>query len=236
LLGLLLLPTTPSHAARLDIQPLASTSQGFPLLEFELLEAFEGIYAEAMNSGLPTTLTYTIEVWRQRGGWWDKLEDAYEREFRLFRDLLNEQYVIATPSETRRVSTLDSLAISVCRFRLGTDNGPLYLARELFAPEKRYYVVVVATLAPLTVEDLAELDDWVRGSIRGGRDDSGGISGLSRTMGGMLMSLTGFGDQRVKSRTDYFRLSDIRPTPLPPPRPDAPAPHQLAVPDSGSGP
>lgn len=223
-----------SEAAQLEIHPISTTSQGFPMLEFELEAPFEGVYEEAVRSGLPTTLSFTIEVWRQRGGWWDKLEEAYEFEFRLFRDLLNEQYVVVTTAETRQFATLDSLAYSVSRFELGTANGPLYLPRELFAPNKRYYVVIVATLAPLTLEDLNEIDQWVRGSIRGGSDDSGGISGLSRTMGGMLMSLTGFGDQRVKSRTDYFRLSDIRPRQLPSRSPPLPPSH-VATPDSGSG-
>jgi len=234
-LAVMLLCVTPTLAARLVIEPVASTSQGFPVVEFELLEPFEGIYEEAMNSGLPTTLTYTIEVWRQRGGWWDKLEETYEREFRLFRDLLNDAYVVVTPSETRRYSTLDSLASSVATFQRGSRNGPLYLARELFTLERQYYVVIIATLAPLTVEDLNELDAWVRGSLRGGREDSGGISGLSRTMGGILMSMTGFGDQRVKTRTGSFRLVDIRRAPLPRPREPTPAPARLAAPDSGSG-
>jgi hypothetical protein len=239
--GIVLLHVAPSFAARLEIQPVASTSQGFPFVEFELLEPFEGVYADAMQSGLPTTLTFTIELWRQRGGWWDKLENAYEREFRLFRDLLSDQYVVLTPNETRRFSTLDSLSTSVCRFRRGVDNGPLYLERERIVANSRYYVVVVATLAPLTVEDLKELDAWVRSSLRGGPDDSGGISGLSRTMGGMLMSMTGFGDQRVKGRTTYFRLQDIRQAPIPPkhqrpPSPTPTPPTGVAAPDSGSGP
>ncbi len=230
----LLFAATPGSAAEIDIDPVASTSQGFPVVTFELLQPFEGVYEDALNSGLPTTLTYTIEVWRQRAGWWDKLEDAQEREFRLFRDLLNDQFVVVTSNETRQFSTLDSLSASVSRFDLGSDNGPLYLPRNLFAPTSQYYVVIVATLAPLTVEDLNELDAWIRGSLRGGGDESGGISGLTRTMGGMLMSMTGFGDQRVKARTAYFRLAEIRPSPLPP-RPPVPTPQRLAAPDSGSG-
>ncbi len=234
-LGLLLACVLPAFAARLVVEPVAATSQGFPVVEFELFEPFEGIYEEAMNSGLPTTLTFTIEVWRQRSGWWDKLEATREREFRLFRDLLNDVYVVVTPTETRRFSTLDSLATSVSTHRTGSRNGPQFLGRDLFRPGNRYYVVIVATLAPLTVEDLNELDAWVRGSLRGGREDSRGISGLSRTMGGILMSMTGFGDQRVKARTAYFRLDELPMAPRPPARAPASLPAQLAAPDSGSG-
>ncbi|UCE01637.1 MAG: DUF4390 domain-containing protein [Candidatus Latescibacterota bacterium] len=226
------------RAAEIRVDRIAATSQGFLYLEYELVTPFEGIYFEAIQSGLPTTLNYTIEVWRQRSGWWDKLEDTYEREFRLLHDVLNGEYLVNTSDETTSFSTLDSLTAAVCRFQRGSREGPEYFSPQLFSPDDRYYVVITATLAPLTVEDLNELDTWLRGTL-GGREDSGGISGLSRTIGGLLMSMTGFGDRRVKLRTRDFRPRDLEPEPRrlevpqrPQPAATTPAP-RLAVPDSG---
>ena len=79
------------------------------------------------------------------------------------------------------------------------------------------FVVVALTvkLAPLTVEDLNELDDWLQGTIRRRGDETrGGISGLSRTIGGMLMSMTGFGDKTVRAKTPKFRPEEIPQRPL----------------------
>jgi hypothetical protein len=231
--------TVGARAAEIRIDRIGATSQGFLYLEYELVAPFDGIYFEAIQSGLPTTLNYTIEVWRQRSGWWDKLEDTYEREYRLFHDVLHDEYLVASRDESQRYSSLDSLTAAVCRFHRRSRQGPEYFSRQLFSPDKRYYVVVTATLAPLTVEDLNELDDWLRGTLRGGGDDSGGISGLTRTVGGLLMSMTGFGDQRVKTRSHDFRPRDLFRGPGTPDEPKrqqpaatTPSP-RLAVPDSG---
>ena len=66
------------------------------------------------------------------------------------------------------------------------------------------------------VGDLNELDEWLKGTLRGrGSDtDSGLISGLSRTMGGLLLSLTGFGDRTVHVRSPRFRPAQIPLEPL----------------------
>ena len=223
-----------TQATELRIDRVAATSQGFLYVEYALLFPFEGIYLEALNSGLPTTLTYTVEVYRRRTGWWDRLEEAYEREFRLFRDLLNNVYYVRTPEETRRFAQYDSLVAAISRFQLGSQLGPQYFERHLFVPDKSYYVVITASIAPLTVEDLAELDDWLRGTLgRHGDEVGGGISGLSRTMGGLLMSMTGFGDKRVKGRTPDFRPREMLAVPRGPG--ERPEP-RLAAPDSARSP
>ncbi|MFQ5599105.1 MAG: DUF4390 domain-containing protein [Candidatus Krumholzibacteriia bacterium] len=215
LLGLCVGTTASTRATELRIEQVAATSQGFLYVEFELQEPFEGIYLEALQSGLPTTLDYTIEVWRDRSGWWDKLEDTYEREFRLFRDLLNDEYLVVTPEETQQFAALDSLVEAVCLFHRHSEQGPQYFRRALFAPGKRYYVVITAHLAPLSVEDLNELDDWLQGTIRRRGDQTrGGISALSRTMGGLLMSMTGFGDKKVRGRTPKFRPEEVLEQPI----------------------
>jgi len=218
-------------ATELRIDHVGATSQGYLYVEYECVSPFEGIYLEALNSGLPTTLTYTIEVYRQRTGWWDRLEEAYEHEFRLFRDLLNNVYFVVTPEEALRFAQYDSLVAAISRFQRGSARGPQYFQRHLFEPDQSYYVVITMSISPLTVEDLNELDAWLRGTLRGRSDEAGGgISGLSRTMGGLLMSMSGFGEKRVKGRTPDFRPRDIPRSPSPPRPPPEP---RLAAPDSG---
>lgn len=205
---LALLFSSTAEAARLRIDRVSSTSQGFLYVEFELEDPFEGLYLEAMRSGLPTTLNYTIEVWRQRTGWWDRLEATYERTFRIYHELLNDLYYVHTPDQTFRWTRLDSMTAAVCRFSRESQQGPQYFSKAIFRPDKQYYVVITATLAPLSVEDLNELDDWLRGTLAGRGDESGGISGITRTMGGLLMNMTGFGDKQIKSRTQPFLPSE----------------------------
>src|SRR5512145_671919 len=97
---------SPGHATRLRVDRVGATSQGFLYVEFELESPCEGMVEDAVRSGLPTTLNYTIEVWQHRNGWWDKLEGAYERRFRILRDLLNDLYYVVTPEQTARFTHL----------------------------------------------------------------------------------------------------------------------------------
>ncbi|HZL83759.1 MAG TPA: DUF4390 domain-containing protein [Candidatus Krumholzibacteria bacterium] len=227
------------HATRLRLDRVAATSQGFLYVEFELESPFEGMVEDAVRSGLPTTLNYTIEVWQHRNGWWDKLEGAYERRFRILRDLLNDLYYVVTPEQTSRFTHLDSLVAVVGKVARGSANEPAYFGRALFDDNRTYYVVVTARLAPLTVEDLNELDEWLRGTFTGRDDEAGGLSGLTRTMGGLLMSMTGFGDRQLKTRSQSFKPAEVPREPQPPPvapiRPAVPG-RARAAPDSNASP
>lgn len=228
-----------ASATELRFDRVAATSQGFVYVEFELVAPFEGTYDDALRSGLPATLSYTIQAWQKRSGWWDKLESTIELRFRFFRDPLNDLYHVFTPErETLRFTHLDSLTTFVSRIAREAPNNPPYFDRRLFQNGKTYYVVVTATLSPLTVDDLNELDTWLRGTLSGRDDGTGGITGFTRTMGGMLMSMTGFGDKQVKARSRAFDLASL---PREPPLPSLPATRpasepRMAGPDSSSGP
>lgn len=237
--ALLVIAASRAGAAEVVIERIDATSQGYLFVEFELVEPFDRLYLEALRSGLPTRLSYTFELWRQRTGWWDRLERTDEREFRLFRNLLSDEYYAVSPDRTHVVAGLDSLVAATTVFR--RDGLQRALTLPFPAPDlpenKDYYLVITVRLAPMSVEDLNELDEWLRGTFRG--DDSGGISGLTRTMGGMLMSLTGFGDRTVHSRTPNFKPVDIRTEPIRlheprPPQPSVPVLNTTS-PDDGGG-
>ena len=184
-------------AGRLVIEGLGVTSQGYIFVDYGFESPFEGRALEAIRSGLPSTLTFSIEIWRARPGWWDGLEAVRESQLRVLRDPLNDQYVAASPEEVRRFGHLDSLAASVC------------LHRRAYLPKldatKTYYVVVTSNLAPLSVEDLRELEEWLQGTIRAGdKANPSGVVGLSGTAVGMLLGFTGFGDETVRTRSENF--------------------------------
>lgn len=234
---LVALTAAAADATELRFERVAATSQGFVYVEFDFVAPFEGTYDEALRSGLPTTLSYTIQVWQRRSGWWDKLESTNDLLFRIFRDPLNDLYHVFTPErEDFRFTHLDSLTSFVSHIaRDAPHNSPPYFDRRLFRTGKTYYIVVTATLSPLTIEDLNELDTWLRGTLSPRGEGTGGITGFTRTMGGILMSMTGFGDKQVKARSRPFAIETLPREQPPPSAPSAPPPERrIAVPDSGN--
>jgi hypothetical protein len=90
---------------------------------------------------------------------------------------------------------LDSLAVAACTHR-----------RDYLRPvgvDRPYYVLVSFNLAPLSVQDLRELEGWLQGTIRTG-DNARGITGLSGTLVDLLLSATGFGDETSRGRAPTF--------------------------------
>jgi hypothetical protein len=78
----------------------------------------------------------------------------------------------------------------------------------------RYYVVVAATLKPLSVEDAAEVEDWLSGQVEQKRDEPFGIiAGLPRSLFDAVRNFAGFGDEHARSVTDDFALRDLFPAP-----------------------
>ena len=219
--------------AQLVLSPVGATSQGYLYVDYQLQRPFEGKFLDAIRSGLPSNLVYTFEVWRQRPGWWDALlkDQTVTLKLRLYRDLLNDQYVLVSREEVRRFASLDSLASAAC------------LQRQFLQPllpGRTYYVAVTATLAPLSVEDLQELEQWLQGSIRSGEGSATAVSGLSGTLVGLLLSETGFGDRTVNGRTATFHPEEVRRAP--PRGPEGivapgslPGSPPRATPDSGRG-
>lgn len=190
----------PAWATSVTIERIGATSQGFLYVDHTVEEPFTGKALDAIRSGLPSTITYTIEVFRQRAGWWDKLEEAREYQFRVLRDLLNDQYILASREDVRRFASLDSLAVAACSHRRD------YL-RPL-AVDNPYYVQVSFNLAPLSVDDLRELESWLQGTFRTG-ENTRGITGVSGTLVDLLLSATGFGDQTERGRAPTFIPRDV---------------------------
>jgi hypothetical protein len=216
-------PAGSAAAGRIVIERLGATSQGYPYIDYTFADPFTGKALDAIRSGLPSTLTFTLEVWRKRPGWWDGLEETRESRLRILRDLINQQYVVVTPDEIRRYADMDSLVAGVCNHRR-TYLRPLH-------PQRTYYVVVSANLASLSVEDMRELEQWLRGTIQSGDESSPGrVAGISGTMVGLLMSVTGFGDETTRGRSANFQPGKL---PRTAPDPGAePAPLPTAA-DSG---
>jgi hypothetical protein len=76
--------------------------------------------------------------------------------------------------------------------------------------DRRYYVVVSATLRPLSVEDAAEVEGWLSGEVGGGRRAPFGLlTGLPRSLFDTARNFAGFGDEHARAITNDFELQDL---------------------------
>jgi len=92
---------------------------------------------------------------------------------------------------------------------LGREVGFEVTSAEELGPGVRYYVVVEVLLSPLSVEEVRDLQEWVRGNLRGGK---GRLGGLSEQILGIFRNKMGLGERRGLARTPAFEPGELERT------------------------
>ena len=209
LLGLTLLltltGTCPARALEITVPPPRERS-GYVWVDVRLGGLFTPRVEGSLARGMPATLTLHAELWRRRAGWFDRLESAFDAELRLRYDFRHAVYRLERGgSQALVVPGLDSVRAVLSR----TLALPVGRVGPLLA-DQRYYVVVSATLKPLSVEDAAEVEGWLSGEVEGGREVPFGIiTGLPRSLFDAARNFAGFGDEHARAATDDFELKDL---------------------------
>jgi len=202
---LLLLLAPAARALEISAQPPRERG-GYVWVDVRLGDLFAPRVESSLARGMPATLSLHAELWRRRTGWFDRLESAFDAELRLRYDFRGAVYRVeragARPLE---VPGLDSLRTALSR--------PLALPVGRVGPllaGPSYYVVVSATLKPLSVEDAAEVEGWLSGEVGGGSDQPFGLlAGLPRSLFDAARNFAGFGDEHARDITSDFELQDL---------------------------
>jgi hypothetical protein len=197
-LAALLVPR-PARALEAALQPPRERG-GYVWVDVRLAGLFAPRVESSLARGMPATLTLRAELWRRRGGWFDRLESAFDAELRLRYDFHEDAYRLERPGARPLVApTLDSLRSALSRpFPLPVGRvGPL-----LAGP--RYFVAVSVTLKPLSLEDAQQVEGWLSGEVEGG-----GIGGLPWSLFEAARNFAGFGDEHARTLTADFVLGDL---------------------------
>lgn len=174
-------------------------------VDIRLSELFNNRIEESLSRGMPATLELHAELWHKRSAWFDRLEDAVDAEIRIRYEVWNQAYRLerqgAPPAS---FGTFDSLATALMR--------PLALPVGHVRGEERgrvHFVVVTATLRPLSVEDVAEVESWLSGEVESKRGSGFGlVTQVPTALFDAVRNFAGFGDDRGHAISPEFRLPD----------------------------
>jgi hypothetical protein len=198
-------------AVALDIEVLATREQGGHLwTDVRLAKPFAPRVAESLSRGMPATLRLQTDLWRRRRGWFDRLESSFEAEMRIRYDVWSRTYLLERRgAPAMSVSTIDSVEVALSRpiaLRVGR--------MDALDERGRYYVVVTATLKPLSIEDVEEIEGWLSGEVRTSAGKGFGvITELPRSLFDAVRNFVGFGDQTARAISTDFELRGFEPAP-----------------------
>jgi len=190
-------------AQTLDIQQARVVIDGDQVaVDVSLAGLFSSRVRQSIEGGMPATLVLTLDLWRDRKGWFDQLVATRSVLYRMRYDAWREDYDLARGTEP--VSHLDSLE-TVARALSVPIRVPV-ADRARLSPDHRYYVVVTASLRPLTPEGLSEIEQFLATQAREARGGPSGerrssIARLPRSVLSVLAALSGLGDEMATYRT-----------------------------------
>lgn len=207
-MALLLLLALPAHAFQLTAIRPARDAGGQLWVELRLENPIEPRVARSLGRGMPATLTLHAELWRRRNGWFDRMERAVDATFRMRYDVWSDRWRLERPGGTTlTVSTLDSLQTALER-TLALPVSPL----DRIGADVACYVVVSASLQPLNVEDVEEVEGWLSGEVREKqRSGFSFLTGLPRSLFEAARNFAGFGDERSRLISTEFTPANLPP-------------------------
>jgi len=174
-------------------------------VDVRISNPFSARIEESLLRGMPATLLLHAEMWHRRTMWFDRVESILDAELRIRYEVWSHEFFIerhGAPPVT--VGTLDSLTLALGR--------PLALPVGRLRSENaggRHFVVVTAILKPLSVEDVAEVENWLSGEVENQRRSGFGlITQVPAALFDTVRNLAGFGDDRVRAISQDFTLPE----------------------------
>ncbi len=170
-------------------------------VEARMSDLFSPRVEESLSRGMPARVQLRAELWRKRTAWFDKLEASTDGQFRVQFDAWARVYrVQRRGSPIALVGSLDSL-----RSELSRPIAMQFSPATRLQSGGRYYVAVYATVQPLSVEDVEQLEGWLSGEVDTQRGEGfGAITELPRSMFDAVRNFAGFGDQRARALSVEF--------------------------------
>jgi len=209
--ALVLVLTLVVHAAparAIAVEPAGMhLRQGRVEVAVKVTDLFPPRVQESLDRGMPATLQVSAELWRRRSGWFDKLSATFAGSVRIRYDVWTRTYRIEGAGlPDRAVASLDSAE----RVLSAPMELPLAERRRLPAGG-RYYVIVAATLKPLSVEDVEEGEGWLSGEVEDKRRSGiGFLTAIPRSIFDAVRNFAGLGDQRARAISDDFLLDELQ--------------------------
>jgi hypothetical protein len=160
---------------------------------------------EALRSGLPARLALELVLYERRAGIWDREVVRATWAVSVLYDLLDEIYAVVDENGDLLLEAEDLGEVEV--LAAGVELWPLCPLVELEVG-RRHYLGVRFTVEPLSVEEVRDLERWLRGNVR----QSGRLRDVPGQLVGILRNRLGLGGHSERARSD-----DFRPEELPPP-------------------
>lgn len=169
------------------------------IVQIEHPRLLPNFVAERLRRGIPVTVGYQMELWRDRSVWFDANVANRVTQYKVTRDAWTGAYSLTSADTTVVVDSLSQVIGHLTDIRL-----PFPLHPDIWKDsDARHRLAVTAVVIPLSAQDLGEVEDWLTGELGGG---GGGLLAIPRGLFNIVRDLSGLGDHKAKAQSDRFYL------------------------------
>ena len=164
----------------------------------------DGRTRDLLHHGFPARMHYTVELW-STAGWFDKMLQRREWEIIARFVPLDRRYVV-TRIEGETVTTLGSFEdLAAVQALLDRPYQPPLRAAP---PRERVYYNAELVVEMMSVNDLDELERWLRGELRpAARGERNPGTAVTRGVRSLVVRLLGSENRRYQARSGTFRVA-----------------------------
>jgi hypothetical protein len=176
-----------------------SLTVGTPAQMWQPTVRVQGVFddpalGDALERGFPLRLLLRVELWERR--LFDRLEGAVELAVALTLDPLENRYVLRTADREQRFTSLSEVEPAI---------RPLLAVPLRPGAGGRYYYIASLRIETLSLSDLDELRNWLRGEAAPVVDGTGNPArALSRGVRRLFVRMVGLPTRRYEVRSSTF--------------------------------
>jgi hypothetical protein len=164
----------------------------------------DGRTRDLLHHGFPARLHYKVELW-STSGWFDKLLQRREWDVIVRYHPLDRRYVLSR-IEGETVTTLGTFdALPEVQTLLAKPYAP---PLQPAPPGERVYYNAELEVEMMSVNDLDELERWLRGELRpAARGERNPGTAVTRGVRSLVVRLLGSENRRYQARSGTFRAA-----------------------------
>lgn len=173
----------------------------FLCVDFYLKDALDRELIQAMRNGIPTLLSYQVDVWLDRDNWYDKLVNSVRYSYRMNYDNWDTLYTVdAVAHERQEVISAGDVAELV---HLVCNQQRMKTCRlNMLHAGRSYYVTIQAEIEALSAERIREIDSWLGGDEKTEKSEGGGMLGF-------VIGLFTSGSKTAQTKSNMFNLEGL---------------------------
>jgi hypothetical protein len=169
-------------------------------VDFYLKDALDRDLIQAMRNGIPTLLSYQVDVWLDRPNWYDKLVKSVRYSYRMNYDNWDTLYTVdAVTMEHHEIISAGDVAELV---HLVCNQQRMKTCKlDILTPGRSYYLTISAEIEALSAERIREIDSWLSGDEEA-KEAGGGMLGF-------VIGLFTSGGKQAETKSTIFSLEGL---------------------------